>query len=69
MKQDKFTMKDWQIPFMLFELSSSTQRNMLNESNGQAGSELVTELNNFFNDDQAGEAMDFFWDKLKIGDD
>jgi len=61
-------MEDWHIPFMLFELSSYAQ-SKAREKRQQLDKETATEMNNFFNEDDPGEAMDFFWDNLIIGDD
>ena len=62
-------MKDWHIPFMLFELSSYAKRAEKETQQDQPGKEPVTGMHNFFNDDNPEEAMNFFWDNLEMGDD
>ena len=66
MIQEKFTLKDWHIPFMLFELSSYSQQQASLRNRRQK--ELTTEMNNFFGDDNGSAAMEFFWENLKIGE-
>ena len=66
MVAEKLTLNDWHIPFMLFELSSYVKNTQLRKQR-QNSDELLSEMHNFFQDEEGEPAMDVFQDDLQIG--
>ncbi|MBC7888561.1 MAG: hypothetical protein H7Z13_11830 [Ferruginibacter sp.] len=64
MRKEKFAMNDWQIPFMLFELSSYAQSEVEQKKLYQPAEKLLTEMNDLFNVADTEGTTDYFWDNI-----
>lgn len=68
MVQENFSRKDWEIPFMLLELSAYVKRKEAQHQRPQPNKEIITEMNTLFDQGNAAAAMDLFWDNIKVDD-
>jgi hypothetical protein len=62
MANEKLQMNDWQIPFMLFELSSYAKSKKQQKQQQLTGTKLVKEMNSFFGEGSGEAPIHSVWD-------